>query len=294
MEEVGEGIFRVEVRIPKVDVIFAVYLIRGTQGVIVEPGPANGAPLIQETIKKLGMKEVAYIIPTHIHLDHAGAAGTLAQLFPQAKVIVHPQAAKHLIDPSRLMESTKMAFGDDFETTFGRTIPIPESQIKTPEDGEIISIDGRKLQVIYSPGHAPHHMAIFDEKTRGLFCGEALGIPLAGAELSPIPIAAPPSFDIDVYIETIGKLAELNPRILFYSHNGIGRQPDKLIPRAVDNTRIFGDIIQKALKSGETNGAIKQRVRDYISSSMGANVEGVDVDMSVDGFIFYFKKKEPA
>jgi len=175
MEEVAEGIFRVEVRIPNVDVIFAAYLIRGAKGAILEPGPASGTPLIQEAIKKLGMKEVAYIIPTHIHLDHAGAAGTLAQLFPQAKVIVHPQAAKHMVNPSRLIESTKMAFDDDFEITFGRTIPVPESQIKTPEDGEVISIDGRKLQVIYSPGHAPHHMAIFDEKTQGLFCGEALG-----------------------------------------------------------------------------------------------------------------------
>ncbi len=291
MEEVAEETYRLEVRIPTVDVIFAVYFIRETKGVIVEPGPAAGTPLIQEAINKLGMKEIAYIIPTHIHLDHAGAAGGLAQLFPRAKVIVHPQAAKHAVNPSRLIESTKMSFGDGFEDTFGTTLPVPESQINIPEDGEVISIDGRRLQIIHAPGHAPHHMTIFDEKTRGLFCGEALGAPLVGAESSPIPIAAPPSFDMDVYLATMENLRRLNPRILFYSHNGIGHQPDKLISKATENTKIFGDIILEALKRGETNETVRQRIREYITRNLGVNAEGVDVDMSVEGFIFYFNKK---
>jgi glyoxylase-like metal-dependent hydrolase (beta-lactamase superfamily II) len=290
MEEVAEKTYRLEVRLAGVDVIFAVYLIGEAQGVVIEPGPAAGAPTIQAAMKQLGMKELAYIIPTHIHLDHAGAAGSLAQLFPRAKVLVHPQVAKHMVDPSRLIESTKMSFGDDFEATFGTTLPVPESQIKTPEDGETISVNDRRLRIIYAPGHAPHHMAIFDEKIKGLFCGEALGTPPVGADSYPIPIAAPPSFDIEVYVATMEKLRKLNPRILFYSHDGIGRQPDRLIPRAVENTRLFGDLILEALRRGETDESVKRQVREYLRRHLGVSGEGVDVDMSIDGFIFYFKK----
>lgn len=290
MEEVAEETYRLEVRIPTIKSIFAVYLICETRGVLIEPGPATTIPSIRDTMKQLGMRELDYIIPTHIHLDHAGAIGSLAQLFPQAKVLVHPLAAKHAVNPSRLIESTKMSFGDDFEVSYGPVLPVPQSQLKIPEDGETISVDSRELQIIYAPGHATHHMAIFDRKTRGLFCGEALGAPLPGGESSPIPMAAPPSFDIDVYLDTMERLRRLNPRLLFYSHDGVGNKPDELISSAAENTEIFGDIILQALRGGETPEAITKRVQKYVSRRLGASGEGVEMRMIVDGFIFYFKK----
>ncbi len=291
MEEVAERTYRLEVLIPKVDIIFAVYFIHEAKGVVIEPGPTSAIPLIQEAMKQLGMKELTYIIPTHIHIDHAGATGSLARLFPHAKVVLHPVGAKHAVNPSRLIESTKMAFGDDFEDCYGPILPVPESQVKVPRDGETISTDGRELQIIYTPGHAPHHIAIFDRKSRGLFCGEALGLPKPGAELWPLPVAAPPSFDIEVYLKSMERLRELRPRILCYSHDGIGREPEELISRAAENTKIFGNIVLKALRRGETTEAIDHRIREYISSSLGINVKGLDVEMTIKGFIFYFKNR---
>jgi len=292
IEEVAEKTYRLEVLIPKVDSIFTVYFIREAKGVVIEPGPTLAIPSIQEAMKQLGMKEPAYIIPTHIHIDHAGAIGSLARLFPHAKVVLHPRGVKHAVNPSRLIESTKMSFGDDFEIRYGPILPIPQSQVKIPEDGETISIDGNELQIIYTPGHAPHHIAILDRKTRGLFCGEALGVPAPGAESSPLPAAAPPSFDVEVYLKTMERLRELSPRILFYSHDGVGRKPEELIFRAAENTKLFSDLILKALREGETAEAIEHRLREYISSHMGINVEKVDTWMTVEGFTFYFKKKE--
>jgi len=291
VEEVAERTYRLKVLIPKVNNTFTVYLIHETKGVLIEPGPTATVPSIQEGMKQLGMKELAYIIPTHIHVDHAGATGSLAQLFPQAKVVLHPVAAKHAVDPTRLIESTKMAFGDDFEDYYGPILPVPESQVEVPSDGETISIDGRELQIIHTPGHATHQIAIFDRKTRGLFCGEALGLPHAGAESSPLPAAAPPSFDIEVYLETIEKLRELRPQILFYSHDGIGRKPEELISKVTENTKMFGDIVLKALREGGATEAIEQRVREGISSRLSINLEGIDMGMTIRGFSFYFKKK---
>jgi len=291
IEEVAERTYRIPVLIPKVNTIFAVYFIHETKGVVIEPGPTATIPSIQEAMKQLGMKELTHIIPTHIHIDHAGATGSLARLFPHAKVMLHPAGVKHTIDPSRLIESTKMAFGDDFEEYYGPILPVPKSQVEVPSDGEIISIDGRELQIIHAPGHATHHIAIFDQKTRGLFCGEALGLPHAGAESSPLPAAAPPSFNIEVYLKTIERLRELHPRTLFYSHDGIGRKPEELISKAAENTKFFGDVILKALRAGETTEAINHKIQEQISSRLGINLEEMDMGMTIRGFIFYFKKQ---
>jgi len=291
MEEVAEKVYRLETPIPGMSTIFAVYLIQESEGVLIEPGPAAAVPRIREGMSYLGMKDLAYIIPTHIHVDHAGGTGTLAQLFSQASVLVHPAGLKHAVDPSRLIESTKMVFGPDFEDRFGTIVPVPESQIKVPEDGEIISINGRELQIIYAPGHAPHHMAIFDRGVEGIFCGEALGLPGQGDKLFPLPAVAPPSFDQELYLETMELLRQLGARMLFYSHGGVGREPDRLISMAAESTRVFGDIILKALKTGETPEAISLRIGEYVTSSFGLKLDDMDLAMIVGGYALYFNKK---
>jgi glyoxylase-like metal-dependent hydrolase (beta-lactamase superfamily II) len=281
LKEVAEKTYAMDVRIDRVETAFTVYFIGEGKGLLIEPGPTAIIPSIQEAMRRLGMTDLGYIIPTHIHMDHAGALGSLAQLFPNAKVLLHPLGAKHAIDPSRLIKSTKMAFGDDFERFYGPVLAVRQSQVVTPSDGEIFSINGRDLQVIHTPGHAPHHLSIFDQKTKGLFSGEALGIPSPGATLSPVPAAAPPSFDMEDYLKTMEKLRQLRPRVLLYSHDGVGRNPEELISAAVENTKIVGNIILKALKEGMTDEAIRSRVHKEV---------GVEDEMSVAGFILYFKK----
>lgn len=291
IKEVANKVYRLETSIPGMDTIFATYLIQESDAVLIEPGPTAAIPSIQEGMKQLGMEDLAYIIPTHIHMDHAGSIGTLAQLFPGAKVLVHPRGIKHAIDPSRLIDSTKMVFGSDFEARFGPIAPVQESQILVPEDGEIIHINGRELQIIYAPGHAPHHMVIFDPSLNGLFCGEALGFPSSSTRILPLPAVAPPSFDHDQYLETIERIRQLGARMLFYSHGGVESEADVLISMAAENTRIFGDLILKALKEGETLEAINRRIGDHITSRYGLKVNETDLTMIVGGYVVYFKNK---
>src|SRR4030042_3430657 len=129
IEPIAESLYRLEIRFSSARYVFAVYLIAEGGGVLLEPGPARIIPSIQEGMKQLGMKGLSYIIPTHIHLDHGGGSGELAALFPQAKVVVHPRGLKHLLDPSRLIEGTKKAYGDDFELKYGAIRPVPQSQL---------------------------------------------------------------------------------------------------------------------------------------------------------------------
>ena len=214
IKEVAEKIFWFKPKLPAVNIPLTVYFIREPEGVLIEPGPTALVPFIQDAMKYLGMKDLAYIIPTHIHVDNGAGAGRLAQLFPRAKVMAHPQGAKHMVDPSRLIEGTKAVWDNDFESYLGPIIPIPESQLVIAKDGEIISVNGRELQIIHAPGHAPHQIAIFDQKVKGIFCGEALG----GVTAHQMPAVAPPSFDLEIYVATIEKLRQLKAQILFYSH----------------------------------------------------------------------------
>ncbi len=288
--EVAEGTYRIETRIPGVHTVFTIYFIKEDSGSLFEPGPAALVPTIQSVVKDLKIGKLEYIIPTHIHLDHAGAVGKLTQLFPQAKVVVNSEGAKHVIDPSRLIQSTKMAFGDDFTNVYGDILPVPEPQVKIVKDGDRLSLGSRELVIIHTPGHAPHHIAVFDTKTKGLFCGEALGL-IYAAGSPPLPAVTAPSFDAGAYLASMERLRALKPQLLFYSHGGIGKDPEHLISSAVDNTRIIGDVILDALKTQENNEeAIIHNTGDYIWNRFGVRLEEWDLASNVKGYIHYFKK----
>jgi len=292
VKEVADRIYRFEAGLPVMTSLFTVYLIKESQGVLIEPGPAALVPGIQEAMKKLGMKDLAYIMPTHIHVDHAGGAGKLAWLFPGAKVLVHPAGVKHVVDPSKLIQSTKTVFGEDFEAGFGPILPVPQSQIKAVEDGEIIKVGKRELQIIYAPGHAPHHIVIFDRSVKGIFCGEALGLPGGEGNQVTLPAVAPPSFDQEIYLETMDKLRKLGARTLFYSHGRVvGHDADRLIKQAEEFTRITGEITLKALKEGGTNGEINRRVKERVNSRFGMDLTEMDLSLTIGGYEVYYKKK---
>lgn len=290
--EVALGVYRMEVPSDKLINIFSVYLIREDGGALVEPGPAINTPGILQGLAHIGYDpaRLQLIIPTHIHLDHGGGTGLLAQKFPQAKAVIHPDGKRHMVDPSRLIQSTRMAFGEDFEDRYGPILAIPEGQLIIPQDGEVIKLGSRELQVVYSPGHAPHHLSILDRKSGGLFCGEALGVPAPGTNV-PVPFAAPPGFDLEVYLATMEKLKALKPRLLFYSHGPVGREPEKLISLAQQTSREYGDLILAGLKAGKGEEEIVQQVKDYLTRRTGIADERLLPGMTVAGYAFYFKRK---
>jgi glyoxylase-like metal-dependent hydrolase (beta-lactamase superfamily II) len=291
IKKVTDEVYIVEALLPQVvPNKYVVYFIREAQGVVIDPGPGILIPKITEAMQSLGIKHLAYIIPTHIHMDHGGASGRLAQLHAEAKVLVHPAGKKHALDPSRLIESTKTVFGPDFEAVLGAILPVPESQIMVPEDGEVIKVGDRELQIIYSPGHAPHHMAIFDRSVQGLFCGEALGLASGGSKPLVLPAVAPPAFDQELYLESMEKLRKLKARLLFYSHGGTGWEPDELIMQAEESTRWLGNAIIKALQDGESTDAIARMVKETARSRFGIELSDMDVSMTVGGYAAYFAK----
>ena len=288
IQEVAEGIYRFETPISFAEFKPTVYLIREPQGVLIEPGPSATVGTIQEALAQVGMTDLTYIIPTHIHMDHAGGAGALAELFPRAKVIVHPRGLKHAVEPSRLIESVKMVWGDDFEEHFGPIIPVPESQIQAVDDGEVITAGSRELQMIHAPGHAPHHLVIFDSKVKGLFCGEAVGLP--GYQM---PTVAPMSFNLETYLSTIERLQQMNlgAEVLFYSHGSVEKGPDALMARAADNARAIGDIVLEGLKVKESPEDTCHRVGSYVYDRHRLRLDQRSLDITVASYTIYFQGK---
>ena len=293
LEQLAEDIYRLECRISGIDGPFAIYFIKDGGGAIIEPGPATLVPDIQKATQKLGISKPEYIIPTHIHLDHAGALGKLAEIFPETRLVLNRQGAKHMVEPSRLIKSTKMAFGDDFEKIYGAIVPLPEERLRLVRDGDKLKLGNRQLLIVHTPGHAAHHIAIFDSKTRGLFCGESLGL-IYGPGYPPLPAVAPPSFDLELYLKDMENLKALKPGLLFYSHGTVAQEPKKLIDQAIANTTLVGDLILKDLKAGKSDEAIIKAMGDYFTNSLKTPLDEYELQSNVSGYIHYYRKKKLA
>ncbi len=269
------------------------YLVADRKPALIETGPGSVSDAILEGIRRANYEpsDLTYIIPTHIHLDHAGGVGHLVRRLPRAEVLVHERALKHMLEPTRLIEGTRQAFGERFEEEYGPILPVPEGKIRAARDGEVIMLGERELRILYAPGHAPHHMAIFDSKTEGLFAGEALGSYEPGDEIA-LP-AHPPGFELEPALETITKLKSLNPRVIFYSHRGVGQEVGKLIDSVKRSTRSFGDIILQGLRAGETVEQIGERLRSYLADTFPGRDRPRELGSAgiIMGYASYFGRK---
>jgi glyoxylase-like metal-dependent hydrolase (beta-lactamase superfamily II) len=277
-----------------------VYLVVDDKSALIEAGCPVQASAILEAVEKVGYdaKELSYIIPTHVHEDHAGGAGLLAEWLPQAQVVAHPKAAKFLADPSmiaKLMQGFNLIFGDDAEDRFGKMPPISQEKFFLVEDGESIPLGGRELMVMDTSGHAPYHLSFLDTRTQGLFCGDAFG-----GYFSDIEVVCPsssPGSDPILTLKSMEKLQGLNPEFVFFSHGCSTREAARIIQVGVDQARECQEISLAALRAGEDLSRIARRLIDVLArGSALARAELLDwpyfIRVTVEGYRQYFKKNK--
>ncbi len=180
-------------------------------GLIVDPGPASCVETLLDGLEA----EPRALLLTHIHLDHAGASGVLARRFPRLRVYVHEVGAPHLVDPSKLLRSAERLYGDDMERLWGEVAPVPEERITAVTGGERVAA----LDVVYTPGHASHHVAYFDRVTGDAFVGDVAGvrIPPDGPTIAPTP---PPDVDLEAWQRSLDVVAGRRPERLRMTHFG--------------------------------------------------------------------------
>jgi len=234
--------------------VTAGYLIEGPAPVLVEAGSQSSVPVVLEALAGLGVGpgELAGVVVTHIHLDHAGGVGNLAGAFPGATVYVHEKGARHLADPSRLVRSAALVYGPLLDTLYGGLDPTPTERIHVLEDGEDIEIgDGRTLTAVDSPGHAKHHVGLHDSSSGILFVGDAVGVRLPDVGVLR-PSTPPPDFDLDLALNSLRRFAERRPSSLALAHYGILEQPEDVLIEAEGMLRQWAETAEIAYRAGES------------------------------------------
>ncbi|GGA43790.1 MBL fold metallo-hydrolase [Kroppenstedtia guangzhouensis] len=246
-----------------------IYVLEEEELTLVETGPSLSVPRILKGLEALGHRpeDVRNVIVTHIHLDHAGGAGLLLQSCPKARVVVHPRGARHLADPTRLIQGARMVYGEQFDALFEPVLPVPEDQILVRKDGETLEIGpDRKLKFLDSPGHAAHHFSIYDPVSRGLFAGDTAGIRYGqleelGCSLY-IPSTSPNQFDPAAMKQSIDRFRKEEVDRIFFGHFGMSEEPEVVYEQVTAALDVFMEAGEEAMAAGEGAAGIEKRLKD--------------------------------
>lgn len=211
------------------------YLVEeGGECALVETGTCHSVPGVQAVLDERGIApaQVRYVIPTHVHLDHAGGAGAMMRLFPDAQLLIHPRGARHMVDPERLVAGATAVYGEAmFRDLYGEIQPIDAARVREVADGESVSLAGRRLVFRHTRGHAEHHFCIWDETSRGWFSGDMFGVSYPWCRLPGgdflLPSTTPSQFDPEAYLRSLAVLHSYAPQRIYMTHFGELRYSDE-------------------------------------------------------------------
>ena len=249
---IAPGVLEIDTLLGGWEHVTAGYVLEGPAPALVETGSQSSVPALLAALADVGLgpNDLASVVVTHIHLDHAGGVGDVARAFPDATVYVHEKGARHLADPSRLVASASMVYGDLLDTLYGRLDPTPAERIKVPADGEEIEIGpDRTLTVIDSPGHAKHHMALHDSQSGIVFVGDAVGVRLPDAGVLR-PSSPPPDFDLDQALHSLQRFAARSPAGIALAHYGLVPDHETVLDEAADTLRQWAHVAEQAWREG--------------------------------------------
>ncbi len=264
----------------------AAYLIEDSgKAAFVDTGCYLSVPTLLATLdeKNIAREDVDYILLTHIHLDHAGGAGELIKHLPNATIYVHERGSQHLIDPSKLRAGVIQVYGELFFKQFlGDLIPVPEDRVIIAQNNSAIKLGDRALTFIDTPGHARHHVCIWDEKSRGIFSGDTLGVSYREFDTDQGQLIFPPTtpvqFDPEAWINTINQLMGLNPKYAYLTHYNRIEFTQKSASMLIEHINGFVDIANTLKLENNRHKAIKESLLNYLLEI--ANKHGVTLDES--------------
>lgn len=262
----------------------ACYLLESDAAMaVVEAGNNASTERILKVIASRGRRpeDVSHVIVTHVHLDHAGGAGSLMQHLPNARLVVHPRGARHLIDPSRLEASARAVYGDEkFNEMYGTLIPVDEQRVLVMEDGDSLQVGQRSLSFIDSPGHARHHFTVWDEQSRGWFTGDTFGISYRELDTENgsfiFPTTTPVQFDPPALIASIDRMMEKNPENMYLTHFGRVTEVQRLATDMKKGVQLFAELGERFESDENRTTKIETAMMDGLVSR--ARDHGVSLD----------------
>ena len=302
--EAATGITGVDTRMAGRARVTSAYLLHGDEPTLVETGPTTSVEAVTAGLNSIGLgpDDLAHIVVTHIHLDHAGGVGTLTHHFPRATVWVHERGAPHLGDPSKLVSSATRVYGEErLNELFGPVEPVPTDRLRAVSEGETINLAGRSLDVLYTPGHASHHVALVDSESGAVFTGDALGIHLPDVRVLR-PATPPPDIDVELGIQSIERIRQRAGGLLLFSHFGPVTEVEELCEIASHRLRKWADIVRDALEETDDLERVTELLDRKTGDEFGTR-EAVDreryeilsgMKTNAAGLIRYWKKRAEA
>ena len=245
----------------------AAWFIAGDHPAILDPGPTSIAEELLDAIRRLGhdTDAIEWIVPSHIHIDHAGGSGWLVRELPRAKAVFHTRGAPFMRDPARLIAGTADVFGETWEAVFGDILPVPDERMATVEDGDTLDFgSGASYRIVFMPGHSLDHIGVYDEANEALYCGHGLGN-YRPPRFLPDPPMTLPYFDVDASIASIRKARELAPKYLLPVHSGFLASNPAFAIDAVERITIeLGELIKEGMAAGRSEAEMETDVRTHL------------------------------
>jgi glyoxylase-like metal-dependent hydrolase (beta-lactamase superfamily II) len=309
-QDIGHHITRIDSAMIR-EGLAACYLLQGQdEFALIETGTHNTIPSILKLLssRHIDVAQVKYVIPTHVHLDHAGGVGGLMQALPNATLLVHPKGARHMIAPEKLKAGATAVYGPDkFKQIYGDIIPVDAARVQPMEDADRISVGDRTLVFYDTPGHARHHFCVHDLQSNGIFTGDTFGIgyPELATVNGPFmfPTTTPVQFDPDALKISIKKLLSLQPNAMYLTHYGMVSQPQNLGPallEQIDDYIVLAKEVSKNNRDGALEPALITRLTDYTmrrarqhgcqqSDAVLQNILQMDMQLNAQGLVVWMQ-----
>ena len=291
---------------PRFDAAYLV--VENGRAAYIDTGPNDAVPRLLAALDFAGLDRSAvdYVIPTHVHLDHAGGSGLLMSELPNARMLIHPRGARHMIDPTALMEGVRAVYGIEVANRdYGELVPVPEERVTTTSDGMVVMLGGRPLRFMDTPGHARHHHCIWDQASRGWFTGDTFGIayPELHTPNGPyvVPATAPVQFDREALHDSIKRLLAQRPMQMFLTHFGAVAHPDQLAVQFLSQVDAMVDAARSLALVPDRHEQLKRAFADiYIaelrrsgsaqSESFLREVLSADIELNAQGLGAWLNK----
>jgi len=271
----------------------SVYVLDTERPALVDTGIGTNYERILAALDEVGIPshDLEFIVPTHVHLDHAGGAGFLARECPNAEVLVHEVGAPHLAAPDRLWEGTKRAVGPQIEH-YTEPVPVPEARITELADEDVVDLGTRALEVVHAPGHAPHQVVLFDPADRVLFAADAAGIYVQARD-EVHPTSPPSNFDLEQCLDDVETQQALAPEVLCYGHYGATPADDLLARYAEVIETWVADIAAAREELADDEAVIDRFVAESdLDEVWGAEKTDPEAAMNVRGVLRYLDQRE--
>jgi glyoxylase-like metal-dependent hydrolase (beta-lactamase superfamily II) len=244
---------------------------------LVDPGPSTTLDRLRSELAAGGIAiaDLESILLTHIHLDHAGATGSLVAENPRITVYVHERGAPHLIDPAKLLASATRLYGDRLDRLFGPFLPVPADRVVALAGGETLEAAGRPVTVAYTPGHASHHVSYFDRDSRIAFVGDAGGVALAGAAYV-LPPTPPPDVDLDAWATSVDRILAWHPDTLFLTHFGPRPAPPVHLQALLERLRAWAALARDCLAMDASDAERREAFVGEVSKELRRTLPEAD------------------